>query len=39
MKQMVERIDLVIDGDPIFHPILDEIFKLVANLDNLTILD
>jgi hypothetical protein len=39
MKQMIERIDLVIDGDPIFHPILDEIFKLVANLDNLTILD
>ncbi len=22
-----------------YHPILDEIFKLVANLDNLTLLD
>jgi truncated hemoglobin YjbI len=29
MKQMIERLDVVIEGDPTFYPILDEIFKLV----------
>ena len=39
MKQLIERLDFVIEGDPIYHPIIDEIFKLVSNLDNLTLLD
>lgn len=39
IKQMIERLNLVIEGDPTYHPILDEIFKLIGNLDNLSLLD
>lgn len=30
---------MIIDGDAVYHPILDEIIKVICNLDNIQILD
>ena len=30
---------MIVDGEPLYHPILDEIVKVICNLDNLTIVD
>lgn len=35
MKQLIERINMVVDGEPMFYPILDEIIKTIQNLDNI----
>jgi hypothetical protein len=29
IKQLIDRLNLIIEGDPMYHPILDEIFKLI----------
>lgn len=39
IRQLVERIHLIVDGDPHFMPILDEVIKLISNVDKIYILD
>lgn len=36
---MIERISLVVEGDPSYLPIMDEIIKLITNHDSLSLLD
>ena len=39
LRQLIERLPLIIDGEPMYLPILDEVIKLIVNADNMTILD
>ena len=39
MKQLIDRLNIIIDGDIMYHSILDEIVMVICNLDNIQILD
>jgi hypothetical protein len=39
LRQLIDRLPLIVDGDPLHFPILDEIVKLIGNFSNLTVID
>lgn len=39
LRQMIDRLPLVIDGDPHYFPVIDEIVKLIQSYGNLSIVD
>ncbi len=36
---MIDRINMVTDGEPIFYPILEEIIKIIQNIGNIGLID
>jgi hypothetical protein len=39
IRQLIERLPMIVDGEPLYLPILDEIVKLIMNMGNLTVID
>lgn len=39
LRQLIERIPLIVEGEPVYLPILDEVLKLIANFENLQLID